>query len=91
MIIPDNVTSIGIGAFLYCSAITKIIIPDNITTIEKWTFEGCTSLSEIIIPEGVTEIVWSAFSDCSNLTIKGPAGSYAETYSKENDIPFVAV
>ena len=30
-----------------------------------------------------------AFSECDNLTIYGYTNSYAETYAKENDIPFV--
>ncbi len=31
-----------------------------------------------------------AFKDCHKLTIHAPAGSYAEQYAKENNIPYVA-
>jgi hypothetical protein len=31
-----------------------------------------------------------AFWGCDNLVIHAPAGSYAEQYAKEHNIPFVA-
>lgn len=41
------------------------------------------------IPDSVTSIGEGAFSACKELTIHAPAGSYAEQYAKENNIPFV--
>jgi hypothetical protein len=38
----------------------------------------------------VTFIGWGALNTVGNTTIYAPAGSYAETYAKENNIPFVA-
>jgi hypothetical protein len=35
-------------------------------------------------------ISYGALDYCPNLTIHAPAGSYAEAYAKENNIPFVA-
>ena len=55
-----------------------------------FTFTDCTSLQEVHIHEGVTVISDSAFKNCSNLTIYGKAGSYAEQYAQQYDIPFVA-
>ena len=43
-------------------------------------YEGITS-------KGV-EVTYTVFYQCENLTIKGYAGSYAETYAKESGIPF---
>ena len=40
------------------------------------------------IPDSVTSIGEWAFEGCKNLTIYGRFGSYAETYAKENNIPF---
>ena len=54
-------------------------------------FSGCTSLTAITIPDSVTSIGENAFGLCTNLTIYGYTGSYAETYAKENDIPFVSL
>ena len=45
---------------------------------------------DVTIPEGVKEIGWSAFKDCKKLTIHAPAGSAAERYAEEKDIPFEA-
>ena len=39
----------------------------------------------------MTNIGDGAFRNCDNLTIKGYTGSYAETYAKENNIPFIAL
>ena len=59
--------------------------------IGRATFSGCSSLTAITIPDSVWIIESYAFSDCDNLTIYGYTDSYAETYAKENDIPFVSL
>ena len=90
-IIPEGVTSIGACAFYNCSGLTSINIPNSVTSIGGSAFEGCSGLTSISIPEGVTSIGWFAFSLCDNLTIYGTAGSYVETYAKEESIPFVII
>ena len=89
--IPEGVTSIGGSAFSGCSGLTSINIPNSVTSIGDWAFQGCSGLTSISIPEGVTSIGWGAFSLCDNLTIYGTAGSYVETYAKEESIPFVII
>jgi hypothetical protein len=87
--IPNSVTNIGEGAFFNCDSLTSITVPDSVTNIRENTFGLCTSLTSITIPDSVTSIGENAFYDCDNLTIYGYTGSYAETYAKEYDIPFV--
>lgn len=78
------------GMFAYCGKLSKLVLPDGLEQIGRNAFLGCASLSELSVPNSVTAIGNDAFSGCKNLTIHAPAGSYAEQYAKENNIPFVA-
>ncbi|MBP0972881.1 MAG: leucine-rich repeat protein [Oscillospiraceae bacterium] len=86
--IPDSVTSIGYNAFNECTGLTEVTIPDSVTSLGRNAFFDCTSLTEMTIPDSVTIIGQFAFHHCYKLTIKGYAGSYAETYAQEYSIPF---
>ena len=65
-------------------------ISDSVVEIMSNAFCECTKLEKVIIPGSVTFIGWGALNTVCNTTIYAPAGSYAETYAKENNIPFVA-
>lgn len=90
VIFPDWVTESAAHAFEGCTSLSSIVIPNSVTKIRPLAFKGCTSLSSINIPEGVTEISVGAFNGCTCLTIHAQAGSYAEQYAGEHNIPFVA-
>ena len=79
------------STFWCCNSLTSITIPDSVTSIGNCAFYNCTSLTSITIPDSVTSIGYDAFSRCTSLTIHGYSGSYAETYAKNNNIPFVAI
>ena len=64
----DDITSIGWGAFGYCTVLTSITIPDCVTSIGDWAFYYCSSLTSITIPANVTSIGYEAFANCTNLT-----------------------
>ena len=89
--IPNSVTSIGDWAFRYCYSLESVTIDNGVTSIENGAFYSCDSLTSITIPDSVTSIGNEAFYSCDSLTIYGKAGSYAETYATENDIPFVTL
>lgn len=93
VIIPQSVTSIGPYAFAMCQSLTDIVLPEGITSIGEGAFYNCTSLKHVTIPSSVTSIGDGAFtSDNGNLsiTVYGTAGSYAETWAKNNGYTFIA-
>ena len=91
VVIPDGVTEISYSAFDRCRHLTSVVIPNSVTKIGYAAFSYCSGLTSVTIPGSVTEIGEYAFWNCPDLTIYGTAGSYAQTYARENDIPFVAL
>ena len=67
-VIPNNVTSIGNGAFSGCSGLKSITIPNSVTSIGNYAFANCSGLTSVTIPNSVTSIGNYAFYNCSGLT-----------------------
>ena len=65
--IPDDVTSIGEGAFTFCEHLQSINIPDGVTSIGGFAFNRCKSLQSVTIPNSVTSIKDMTFYACSSL------------------------
>ncbi|MDO4299897.1 MAG: leucine-rich repeat protein [Clostridia bacterium] len=86
--IPNKISTLDGNLFIDCESLEKINIPTSVTSIKNGVFSGCTSLKSIMIPDNVKDIGSKVFSDCKNLTIYCKQGSYAETYAKENNIPY---
>lgn len=100
--LPKHLTKIEKNMFFDCKGLESFTVPDGITSIGAEAFAECTNLKKIVIPSSVTEIeeegyygdlayLDGAFYECNNLTIYAYTGSYAETYAKENNIPFVSL
>ena len=66
--IPDNVTIIRDGAFMFCKKLNTVTIPDSVTIIGNTVFSSCDSLTSVIIPDSVTSIGDWAFRSCTSLT-----------------------
>ena len=65
--IPDNVTSIGETAFVFCNALTSVVIGNGVTSIGNNAFQSCGKLKTVTIGSGVTEIGKYAFAHCKIL------------------------
>jgi hypothetical protein len=67
LVIGDNVTKIGSGAFYGNVTIKEIVIPDSVKSINLAAFLNCTSLEKIQIPNSVEYIGNFAFAECMYL------------------------
>ncbi|MDY5858785.1 MAG: leucine-rich repeat protein, partial [Porphyromonas sp.] len=59
--LPESLTSIGVGAFWYCTSLTTIKLSEGLTSIGGGAFWGCHSLTEINLPESLTSITDNPF------------------------------
>lgn len=66
--IPNNITSIGTGAFYKCPVLASITIPNSVISISYGAFFSCVSLKNITIPDSVTNIGTYALGACTSLT-----------------------
>ena len=89
--VKNDTKLIADSAFINCNKITEILLPNSLKTIGNNAFKNCYGLKAITIPKNVTSISATAFTDCSNFTIYGSAGSFAETFANQNNIPFVNI
>ncbi len=71
IVIPQNVTKIGAGAFRDVPGLRSIVIPGTVKEIGEHAFSGNPTLENVIIEEGVEKIGDFAFQSCLALkTIK---------------------
>jgi len=68
VILPDNITSVGINAFYGMSSLRRIILPENLEVIEKYAFKGCASMEEVIFHNKLANIQDEAFSGCAKIS-----------------------
>lgn len=89
--IPSGVTVIPSNAFCRCALLNEVVLNESLETIEVNAFASCISLESITIPGSVTYIDSYAFSSSGLKTIRGYAGSYAETYAASKGIAFEVI
>ena len=65
--IPEQVESIGVGAFKNCINLREVVMPSTLKVIDAEAFKGCISLRSINIPDSVEQIEIGAFDFCESL------------------------
>lgn len=73
LVIPNEVTTIGDTAFLYCCNLSSLVIPESVVKIGYGAFSGCTNLASVTIPDSVTRIGMAAFEDVPHIVYHGTA------------------
>jgi BspA type Leucine rich repeat region (6 copies) len=74
VVVSNSVTSIGINAFSFPSALTSIVLPVGVTTIGDGAFSGAFNLASITIPDSVTTIGDGAFQSTNLSSLVIPSG-----------------
>ena len=67
IVMPDNTTVIGSGAFHGCTSLLSAPIPENVTNIKSSAFEGCSQLESVVFPQNITELGSLSFKGCKAL------------------------
>ena len=87
--LPSSLTAMLDNAFAGCVNLTEVTVSSNMRYLDVGVFSSCPKLSKMRIAGASTEII-GYFMGCNAVTLSAPANSYAETYAKEKEIPFVA-
>lgn len=75
--------------FSGCASTKTVMLPDSLQSIGSWAFGNCAALEYISIPKSVNSIASTAFNNDPNLTLGVWYGSYAYSYAKDNNIPYI--
>lgn len=67
----DDLT-IGDGAFIGCSKLTRVNLPDRITSMGGGCFTGCSNLTNITLPDSIATL--QTLSTSSSITATGADG-----------------
>lgn len=67
---PDNLLSIGEGAFKFCTSLEKVDLTNcnNFNYINNYAFSGCTELKTLSLSNSTQYILDYAFDGCTSLT-----------------------
>ena len=68
ILIPNTVTEIEEGAFLYCKRLTSVVVPDTVTKMSDEIFNGCYSIVQLTLPRGLKTIHNLMMRECRALT-----------------------
>ena len=67
--IGNGVTSIGAGAFFYCTSLTSITIPNGVTSIGEGALLGCIKLKRVDCEGDAPSVGSNVFGSSDNATV----------------------
>ena len=79
-VFPNDITSIGDGAFEGCAGLTSIAIPNSVTSIASAAFQGCVDLANISLPNNIKHLGSGTFYNTAY---------YNNDLNWENDILYI--
>ena len=84
IILPNNITSIGMFSFAGCSSLTSVIIPSSVTSIDYCAFQNCSCLtiieSDISNLFSISDVFYSNIYSTATLIVpKGKKSAYQAT------------
>lgn len=68
VVLPEDMVSLGVAAFMHCTSLQSIKLPKKLTDIHSLAFSECSTLKKVIIPKNVQNISAGAFYSCTNLS-----------------------
>ncbi len=80
LMLPEELKTIGEGAFQGDASLDEVVIPDGVIEIPANAFAG-SSVKKVHIPSSVVRIAANAFDRNAKLQILAPGGSYAAQYA----------
>lgn len=86
--LPAGMSVIPAGLFENCPRLQTIEIPEGVTELSSGAFKECPALKNLRLPASMTQIGEDLFDEDAQVTICGTAGSYAEDYAREHNLPF---
>ena len=88
--VREGIICVETDAFFDNPMITEIRFPTSLCLLKSLAIYACPKLKDVFFKSADTKMEVAAINQYTDLTIHAPAGSYAEQYAKENNIPFVA-
>lgn len=91
--LPRSLRTIESYAFQGCwqTQDMNLLLPEGLQHIGQCAFNDCPQLHSVTVPASVTEIGPDAFHCAEDFVLRVYAGSFAERYARENDIPVVII
>ena len=107
IIIPNSITTIGVYAFEYCSALHELSIPSSVSNIGSGCFTGCRGLNNLRIEDGDKGLSlgykeyqvnnYSTFLDCPLVYVyigrncTGSSGDYHATFYNQRNLKTIEI